>query len=128
MTAGPGEYNHEQADNLTKTKTPNINLGTSPSRPNTIAVSGSEFQGAPGQYDDGIRFNSGVKGFKIGEKKDERIPVTAGPGEYNHERADNVTKNRTPNINMGTSPSRPGTVAVTGSEFQGAPGQYDHGG
>ena len=115
MTAGPGEYNHEVADNLTKTRTPNINIGSSPSRPHSLAVTGSGAD--PGQYDDGIRFNSGVKGFKIEGKKEERIPVTAGPGEYNHEAADNLTKNRTPNINLGTSPSRPGTVAVTGSEF-----------
>ena len=53
------------ADGQTKAKSVNINLGTSPSRPSTNAVSGSEFQGAPGQYDDGIRFNTGVKGFKI---------------------------------------------------------------
>ena len=73
MTAGPGEYNHERAESITKTKTPNINLGSSPSRPHTIANAGAEFQGAPGQYDDGLRFNSNVKGFKIGEKRDEQI-------------------------------------------------------
>ena len=95
------------ADNLTKTKTPNINLGSSPSRPHTNAVQGSEFQGAPGQYDDGIRFNTGVKGFKIAEKREHRIQKTAGPGEYDHERADSLTKTRTPNINLGSSPSRP---------------------
>ena len=53
------------ADGMTKAKTPNINLGSSPSRPHTNAAPGSEFHGAPGQYDDGIRFNTGVKGFKI---------------------------------------------------------------
>jgi hypothetical protein len=55
---------------MTKTKSPNINLGSSPSRPGTFANSGTDFQAAPGQYDDGMRFNSGVKGFKIGEKRD----------------------------------------------------------
>ena len=29
---------------------------------------------APGQYDDGKRFNTGVKSFKIGEKREEKIP------------------------------------------------------
>ena len=105
----------------------NIDLGKSPSRPHTNAAPGSEFHGAPGQYDDGLRFNSGVKGFKIGERKHERIPVTAGPGEYNHEIADGLTKAKTPNINLGSSPSRPHTNAAAGSEFQGAPGQYDDG-
>lgn len=44
---------------------------------------------APGQYDDGKRFNSGVKGFKIGEKRETRIETTAGPGTYDVERAEN---------------------------------------
>ena len=61
------------ADGLTKTKMPNINLGSSPSRPHTVANQGSEFQGAPGQYDDGVRFNSGVKSFRIGEKREQPI-------------------------------------------------------
>jgi hypothetical protein len=41
-SVGPGEYNHEMADGLTKTKMPNINLGSSPSRPGTFANSGHE--------------------------------------------------------------------------------------
>ena len=43
-----------------------------------------------------MRFNTGVKGFKIGEKREEVITRTAGPGEYNHEAADNLTKSKTP--------------------------------
>ena len=62
---------------------------------------------APGQYDDGKRFNSGVKGFRIGEKREERIQETAGPGDYSPERAEQITKQRTPNINLGSSPARP---------------------
>ena len=100
------------ADNLTKSRAPNIDLGKSPSRPVSNAVAGSEFQGAPGQYDDGIRFNTGVKGFTIEQRRDKPIPRTAGPGEYNHEMADNLTKTKTPNINLGSSPSRPHTNAV----------------
>ena len=57
------------------------------------------------------------KGFKIAEKREQRIPKTAGPGEYDHERADALTKTKSPNINLGHSPSRPGTFAVTGAEF-----------
>jgi len=47
---------------------------------------------SPGQYDDGIRFDSNVKTFKIGEKREDRMARTAGPGEYSPERADAVTK------------------------------------
>ena len=84
------------AEKLTKAKAPSIDLGKSPSRPVSNAVAGSEFQGAPGQYDDGIRFNSGVKPFTIAQKREKAIPRTAGPGEYDHERADSMTKVRAP--------------------------------
>ena len=50
---------------------PNITMGGSPSRPQSFAKSG-DVDVAPGQYDDGIRFNSGVKGFKIAEKREQR--------------------------------------------------------
>ena len=121
-TAGPGEYNHERAENLTKTRTHNIDMGKSPSRPSTLAVAGHEHAAAPGQYDDGIRFNSGIKPFTIGEKREKPIPKTAGPGEYNHEKAEALTKTRTHNIDLGKSPSRPNTFAVAGHEHAAAPG------
>ena len=63
------------------------------------------------------KFGHDVNGFRIGEKREQGIPRTAGPGEYNHEMADNLTKTKTPNINLGSSPSRPHTNAVQGSEF-----------
>jgi len=54
------------------TRSANIDLGSSPSRPQSFAK-GGDLDVAPGQYDDGLRFNSGVKGFKIGEKRETRI-------------------------------------------------------
>ena len=45
---------------------------------------------APGQYDDGKRFNSGVKSFKIGQKREMPIRETVGPGTY--EPSENLTK------------------------------------
>jgi len=51
---------------------PNINMGSSPARPSSFAKTG-DLEVAPGQYDDGMRWNSGVKSFKIGEKREERI-------------------------------------------------------
>ena len=68
---GPGAYDHEKADAVTKTKIVNINMGSSPSRPTSFAR--KDVDVAPGQYDDGIRFNSNVKSFKIGEKREEKI-------------------------------------------------------
>ena len=74
---GPGAYDHERADAVTKTKIVNINMGASPARP---AKKSADVDVAPGQYDDGIRFNSNVKSFKIGEKREEKMVKTMGPG------------------------------------------------
>ena len=66
-------------------------MGSSPARPQSFAK-GGDVDVAPGQYDDGKRFNSDVKGFRIGEKRDKPIPDAAGPGSYNPEVADRATK------------------------------------
>ena len=79
-------------------------MGSSPARPSGFA---KETDAAPGQYDDGVRFNTGVKGFTIGEKRETRIEQTAGPGTYEATRAESLTKTKSANINMGSSPSRP---------------------
>ena len=124
-TAGPGEYNVERADGQTKTKMANINMGSSPARPQSFAK-GGDVDVAPGQYDDGKRFNSGVKGFKIGEKRATKIKKTAGPGEYSPERAERQTRSKAPNIDLGKSPARPQSFAK-GGDVNVAPGQYDDG-
>ena len=76
---------------------------------------------APGQYDDGKRFNSNVKSFTISEKRETRTERTVGPGEYDTNRADSLTKSKSPNINMGSSPSRPHSFAQ-GGDVNVAPG------
>ena len=122
-TAGPGEYSPEKADNITKQKIPNINMGSQQARPNTL-VKDQELDVAPGQYDDGIGFNSN-KGFRIGEKREDRVERTAGPGEYSPEKADRITKQKIADVNLGSSPARPGMTAKD-KEMNLAPGQYDH--
>ena len=124
MSAGPGQYEHDRADALTKTKSVHVTMGTSPSRPSTFAKEGM-MDVAPGQYDDGMRFNSNVKSFKIGEKRTEKARESMGPGAYSPERADAMTRSRSANINMGTTPSRPSTFAKEGM-MDVAPGQYNH--
>ena len=105
---------------MTKSRAVNIDMGRSPARPSSFAK-GGDVNVAPGQYDDGIRFNSNVKSFKISEKREERIVETMGPGAYDHERADNLTKSKSPNINMGGSPARPASFAQ-GGDVNVAPG------
>ena len=104
---------------------PNINLGSSPARPQSFAKA-NDTDAAPGQYDDGIRFNTGVKSFKIGEKRETRIEQTAGPGTYEPERADSLTKQKMPNIDLGSSPARPQSFAKA-NDTEAAPGKYDDG-
>ena len=99
---------------------PNITMGASPSRPGTFAKTG-DVDVAPGQYDDGKRFNSDVKGFKIAEKRPERRVETMGPGAYDPDLADRHTKPKMPNITMGGSPSRPQSFAK-GGDVNVAPG------
>ena len=77
----------------------------------TFALKNQIDTAAPGQYDDGKRFNSDVKGFKIGERREKKIKKTAGPGEYEPERAEGMTKCKTPNIDLGKSPARPSSFA-----------------
>ena len=107
---GPGAYSPERADALTKTKSHNIDLGKSPARPGTFAK-GGDVDVAPGQYDHEKRFGVETKSFRIGEKRETRIEMTAGPGTYSPERGDAMTKTKMVNINMGTSPSRPRSFA-----------------
>jgi hypothetical protein len=115
-----------RAESLTKTKTANIDMGRSPSRPTSFANPGTADHAAPGQYDDrNYNFGTDAKGFTIGEKRETIITRTAGPGEYDHERSDSLTKTKTVNIDMGRSPSRPSTFAGPGYADHASPGQYD---
>ena len=122
---GPGAYDPDRADSQTKPKMPNINMGQSPSRPASFAVGDPSI--GPGQYNDGRGPNT--KSFRIGEKSPERKPDSVlGPGHYSPERADSLTKNKIPNINLGSSPSRPASFAAGGDPNNG-PGSlsYDYG-
>ena len=99
-------------------------MGGSPSRPQSFAK-GGDVNVAPGQYDDGVRWNSNVKNMRIGEKRPERVKEGMGPGEYSPERADGLTKHKTPNINLGSSKARPASFAKSG-DVDVAPGQYNY--
>ena len=85
---GPGTYNPDNS--ATKNKSPNINMGTSPSRPASFAT-GDPGMG-PGQYDDKKNIGSDTKGFRIGEIRPQRPKEGMGPGAYDPDRADSLTK------------------------------------
>ena len=96
-------------------------MGGSPSRGAYIEKGNDNT--APGQYDDGRTFGHDTKTFTIGEKRETKIVKTLGPGAYSPERADGVTRVKTTNITMGTSPSRAELVTKTTTV---GPGEYEH--
>ena len=104
-TAGPGQYDVDRSVSVTKQRVQSGAFSKTQARPKTFAIETSS--AAVGQYDDGIRFNSNVKSFRIGEKRTEKMTESMGPGAYSPERADAVTKTKIVNINMGASPARP---------------------
>ena len=84
---GPGHYDAERADTLTKSKTATVNMGSSPARGSFIKRDDANV--GPGQYDDrNYEFGNKAKGFIIGEKRAERVVESMGPGSYSPERAE----------------------------------------
>ena len=52
---------------------PNINMGSSPSRPRTLANNPDDGHLAPGIYDDNsYKFGKDVNGFTIAERREKR--------------------------------------------------------
>ena len=119
----PRDYSPERGEALTKAKTPNIDMGKSQSRPSTFAKPGTDADGGPGTYDSPVKFGKDIISFKIGEKRPERIDNDNR--DYSPERAEALTKAKTPNVDMGKSPSRPSTFAKPGTDADGGPGTYD---
>ena len=122
---GPGEYEPERAEALTKSKQPNINMGSSPARPASFTKPGDENL-APGQYNHEKKFGAETKSFRIGEKRETRTELSAGPGSYEPTKADALTKEKIANINLGSSQARPTSLAKN-QDVDVAPGQYDDG-
>lgn len=101
---------------ITKTKTTTaVDMGSSPPRGTFVNKQGDSNVG-PGQYDDrNYDFGNKAKGFTIGEKRETRTVETMGPGSYDVDRAQTMTKTKTTStINMSSSPARPATFARQG--------------
>ena len=123
---GPGAYDPDKADHLTKTKvSTTVNMGASPDRGSYMNRKGDAEIG-PGQYDDrNYEFGSKSKGFIIGEKREQRTVETMGPGAYDPSRADAMTKTKTTTtVNMSSAPARGSFMNKQGDANLG-PGQYD---
>ena len=122
---GPGQYSPDRADGITRVRAANVNMGTSPSRADLAAKVSKTTEVGPGQYDYEKRFGEETKSFRIGERREEKVVETVGPGLYDIERGDAITRVKAANITMGASPSR-GAYIPKGNDNT-APGQYDDG-
>ena len=95
------------AEEKIRNRSPTTKMSLAASRPKSFANPAHEGTAGPGAYDDGKRFDSDVKTFTIGEKKQRRIEPSAGPGQYDPELADEYTRAKAPRVNLGgNSPSR----------------------
>ena len=111
---GPGHYSPERAESQTKPRIVSINLGSnSPNRPSSFALAAQIETAGPGQYNSPKKFGDDVRGFTIGEKRPEKLSDNVGPGHYNPERAECVTKPHYPEVKITNgSPSRPNSFAI----------------
>ena len=87
-------------------------MGSSPARASFAKK--EDYNNGPGQYDDGKDFGRDTKSFRIGEKRQERVVESMGPGQYSPERAEVLTKTKTVTIDMGRSAARPASFAKQG--------------
>jgi hypothetical protein len=77
----------------------------------------------PGEYESDHKFGENPKNFTLGIRRHVNIPVTAGPGEYNHENADLLTKIRNPAWQWSNNQGR----LEACYDKEGGPGTYDDG-
>lgn len=76
-------------------------------RPATLAPNSQIGGVAPGQYRQSRNFGEDTKSFTIGTNRESKIARTAGPGQYNVDRAEKLTRPSRTGGKMDKSPSRP---------------------
>lgn len=102
---------------VTKTKTSAYDMGSSPGRrEDSRRAEGAEV--GPGAYDNNYKWGNDSKGFTIGEKRETRIETTVGPGDYDMNIANSLTKPKGPQVSMGSSASRPERVGQIKTQSQ----------
>lgn len=106
-SAGPGTYDTIRAENLTRSRSPMTKLNTASKRPDSFALAEQIGTAGPGQYRTIKQFGKDTKKMTIAQKREQKIAKTAGPGDYEPDRAITLTKTRSANIDLGKSPARP---------------------
>jgi len=85
VTPGPGEYKHDKADPIVYEHHRQTEFFHNGRKEVKI-----DAENGPGTHDEHRNFGYDSKDMTIGLKKDHKIPVTPGPGEYKFERANNI--------------------------------------
>ena len=101
-TPGPGEYRPETADGHTKARSSGYEWHKSPGRQEAK----SNPNNGPGSIVKAKQFGDDLPNTTIGVRRDEQVSRSPGPGEYKHENADGLTKNRAPGYDWSKSPNR----------------------
>lgn len=101
LNIGPGYYNTSKAVNLVKPKAQAAKISPVKDRPSKQRDNGEQEL----QYSFKV-FGDDAKSFTIGAKRLERVERSPGPGDYNHERSDSVTKTRAPAVDFTKNPDR----------------------
>ena len=113
---GPGAYDPEKADAMTRSRMPRVDFSGSPSRGNSPNRNNAHDSNVgPGQYDDRSyeRAKENNRWFTIGVKREQAIEETMGPGSYDPDKAEMLTKPRNPSVSFDGSPNRPERVGQT---------------
>jgi len=75
-TAGPGYYEHERADSLTKIQSRRIDFNQSPERPELVVQNAN----LPVSYGGPHTFEAKLGAQTIGVRREENIETSVGPG------------------------------------------------
>ena len=77
--------------------------------------------GGPGTYNDPYKFGDNSRAQEFGFRREERIPLGPGPGEYKHESADDLVHLHNPAWEFNKQTGRKDAVA----DPSRGPGTYD---
>jgi hypothetical protein len=69
---------------------------------------------------------SKTKGFKIGERRQSRLVESQGPGKYNTDVAEALTKYRSPTIRLNSGVKRPASYAKKDKGYTAEAGAYEN--
>ena len=83
ITAGPGEYNHERADSLTKPSLRKVEI-----MPYTKTMLQITDVPGPGYYNYADEFGANLNKSTFGIRREQNTDSLIGPGHYSPEKAD----------------------------------------